>query len=316
MRTFVYDDWNLIHETIYTIDGGTTNTTEVQYFWGLDLSGTIQGAGGVGGLLAVSRNGQLYFPTFDNNGNVTKYIDESGNVVAAYEYDDFGRTISQSGPLADFFRHRFSTKYGYNLYAFCENVPIHSFDLLGLTKVDLTVGTVELESKQGMRDFIKIEARVIEPPKNGGKLNFIQLKRHRYEDWDLDIQGTPGPYYYRMIDMPKYTNKGKDGNQVITLYDAPGGAISEEVFFYTAVVEVNRKCELKQKYSFSCYDRVQVIASVSWSFIPGEQKPYRYSGKSTPLVKRQQMIPTLQQLINFATWKTELCPSTRIEVVP
>ena len=78
-RTFVYDDWNLIHETIYTIDGGTTNTTEVQYFWGLDLSGTIQGAGGVGGLLAVSRNGQLYFPTFDNNGNVTKYIDESEN---------------------------------------------------------------------------------------------------------------------------------------------------------------------------------------------------------------------------------------------
>ena len=110
-RTFVYDDWNLIHETIYIIDGGTTNTTDIQYFWGLDLSGTLQGAGGVGGLLAVSRNGQLYFPTFDNNGNVTKYIDESGNMVAAYEYDDFGRTISQSGPLADFFRHRFSTKY-------------------------------------------------------------------------------------------------------------------------------------------------------------------------------------------------------------
>ena len=111
MRTFVYDDWNLIHETVYTVDSGVTNVTEIQYFWGLDLSGTIQGAGGVGGLLAVSRNGLLYFPTFDNNGNVTKYIDESGNVVAAYEYDDFGRTISQSGPLADFFRHRFSTKY-------------------------------------------------------------------------------------------------------------------------------------------------------------------------------------------------------------
>ena len=162
-RTFIYDDWNLIHETIYTIDGGATNTTEVQYFWGLDLSGTTQGAGGVGGLLAVSRNGQLYFPTFDNNGNVTKYIDESGNVVAAYEYDDFGRTISQSGPLADFFRHRFSTKYydpetglyyygyryykprimcwltedpigdsgGANLYAFCGNSVTVLFDKLG-----------------------------------------------------------------------------------------------------------------------------------------------------------------------------------------
>ena len=93
-RTFVYDGWNLIHETIYSIDGGTTNTTEVQYFWGLDLSDSLQGAGGVGGLLAVSRNGQFYFPTYDNNGNVTKYIDESGNVVAVYEYDDFGRMIS------------------------------------------------------------------------------------------------------------------------------------------------------------------------------------------------------------------------------
>ncbi len=71
-RTFVYDGWNLIHETIYTSEGGATNTSEVQYFWGLDLSNSRQGAGGVGGLLAVSRNGQFYFPSFDNNGNVTK----------------------------------------------------------------------------------------------------------------------------------------------------------------------------------------------------------------------------------------------------
>ena len=166
-HTFVYDDWNLIHETIYTIDGSTTNTTGVQYFWGLDLSGTIQGAGGVGGLLAVSRNGQFYFPTFDNNGNVTKYIDESRNVVAAYEYDDFGRTISQSGPLADFFRHRFSTKYydpetglynyslrfyspdwriwvsrdpieeegGLGLYVYCQNNTLGFSDFLGTVGV-------------------------------------------------------------------------------------------------------------------------------------------------------------------------------------
>ena len=40
-----------------------------------------------------------------------KYIDENGDVVAAYEYDDFGRLISSTGPQADFFRIRFSTKY-------------------------------------------------------------------------------------------------------------------------------------------------------------------------------------------------------------
>ena len=47
-RTFVYDNWNLIHETVATITGATTNTTETQYFWGMDLSETLQGAGGVG----------------------------------------------------------------------------------------------------------------------------------------------------------------------------------------------------------------------------------------------------------------------------
>ena len=168
-RTFVYDDWNLIHETISAIDGGTTNITEVQYFWGVDLSDSLQGAGGVGGLLAVSHNGQFYFPAYDNNGNITKYIDESGNIAATYEYDDFGRTISQSGSLADFFRHRFSTKYydpetrlyyydrryynpnwhlwlnrdpmgedgGFMLYGFCVNNPIAGFDAFGLYELTL-----------------------------------------------------------------------------------------------------------------------------------------------------------------------------------
>ena len=110
-RTFAYDDWNQIHETVAVIDSGVTNVSEVQYFWGLDLSDSLQSAGGVGGLLAVSSNGQFYFPAYDNNGNITKYIDESGNIAATYEYDDFGRLVSQSGSLAAFFRHRFSTKY-------------------------------------------------------------------------------------------------------------------------------------------------------------------------------------------------------------
>ena len=110
-RVFTYDDWNLVHETIMQIDGTVPTTAEIQYFWGLDISETLQGAGGVGGLLAVSVNGSFYFPCYDNNGNVTKYIDESGSVAASYAYDDFGRIISQFGSLADVFPHRFSTKY-------------------------------------------------------------------------------------------------------------------------------------------------------------------------------------------------------------
>ncbi len=93
------------------------------YVWGLDLDGTLQGAGGVGGLLAVLRSdcavtnsafcilhSALYLPTYDANGNVSEYIDESGEVVAHYDYSPFGETLIESGDLASTFTHRFSTK--------------------------------------------------------------------------------------------------------------------------------------------------------------------------------------------------------------
>jgi RHS repeat-associated protein len=104
----------------------TANSLNRNY-WGLDLSGTLQGAGGAGGLLAVGIDGQLYFPLYDNNGNVTEYVDVSGAVRARYGYSPFGGTTAQSGDLADMFRFRFSTKYcdaetglyyyGYRFYA-------------------------------------------------------------------------------------------------------------------------------------------------------------------------------------------------------
>jgi len=46
---FFYDGWNLIAEL-----NGTNNNVIRSYAWGLDLSGSQQGAGGVGGLLMVS----------------------------------------------------------------------------------------------------------------------------------------------------------------------------------------------------------------------------------------------------------------------
>ena len=158
--TFFYDDWNLIEERVaYT--NGTTST--IRYFWGKDISGDLQDAGGVGGLLYLTVNGTIYIPCYDNNGNITRYLDASGNTVAQYTYDAFGNLISKTGPLADFFRHRFSTKYydaetglyyygyrfyhpilmrwlnrdpieedgGTNLYVFCGNDILQHIDSLG-----------------------------------------------------------------------------------------------------------------------------------------------------------------------------------------
>jgi len=106
-------------------DNGSQTTNS--FTWGLVLSGTLQGAGGVGGLLAMNRDSSVYFPCFDANGNVTEYIDASGTIRAHYAFDAFGNTMSQSGDLASTFSLRFSTKYaddetglyyyGYRYYA-------------------------------------------------------------------------------------------------------------------------------------------------------------------------------------------------------
>ena len=155
--TFFYDDWNLREERIACANG-TAST--IRYYWGKDLSGTLQGAGGVGGLLYLMVDSAVYVPFYDNNGNITRYLDANGSTVAQYIYDAFGNLISKSGPLADFLRHRFSTKYydaetgfyyygyrfyhppnrrwlnrdpieeggGMNLYIFCGNNAIINYD--------------------------------------------------------------------------------------------------------------------------------------------------------------------------------------------
>ena len=106
--TFFYDDWNLIEERIaYT--NGTAST--IRYYWGKDISGDLQGAGGVGGLLYLTVDGAIYIPCYDNNGNITCYLDANGNIVAQYIYDPFGGIPSSVGPLAGLFCHLFSTKY-------------------------------------------------------------------------------------------------------------------------------------------------------------------------------------------------------------
>ena len=171
-HTFFYDGWLLTKEIVANTNG---TTDVIEYHWGKDLSGTIGGAGGVGGLLylAISNSStpnsstrQLYIPFYDAYGNVMGYWDAQGNVVAEYTYDAFGKLISSSGPMADVFSFRYSTKYfdvetgfyyygyrfyspelkrwitrdpigeegGVNLYVYCENASTHLFDPNGLTK--------------------------------------------------------------------------------------------------------------------------------------------------------------------------------------
>jgi RHS repeat-associated protein len=161
---FLYDGWNLT--AVY--DATDNNALVKTHTWGLDLSRSFAGAGGVGGLLGAEELGGaqagLYHYAYDVNGNVTEVLSDSGTIAAHYEYDPFGNTIYSFGTYSNANTFRFSTKYrdaeaelyyygyrhydpttgrwlsrdpiqeagGLNLYGMVNNCPIDRFDYLGM----------------------------------------------------------------------------------------------------------------------------------------------------------------------------------------
>lgn len=137
------------------------------HIWGLDLSNTLHGAGGVGGLLYTHdyTTSTTYMPAYDGNGNILNYVNAStGAITQKYEYDAFGQTIVSAGSAAAATPFRFATKYtdtetglvnfgyryyspslgrflnrdpisesgGLNLYAYVLNNPANRWDYLGM----------------------------------------------------------------------------------------------------------------------------------------------------------------------------------------
>jgi len=104
---FIYDGWNLVGEF------DASNNFIRSYTWGADLSGSMVGAGGVGGLLGVvSSSGANYFPAYDGIGNVMGYVDGiSAQLVAQQEYGPFGENIRATSSLIPAIPIRWSTKY-------------------------------------------------------------------------------------------------------------------------------------------------------------------------------------------------------------
>ena len=98
---YIWDDYNIIVENAEA-ENVTYNT------WGLDLDGTMQGLGGVGGLLAVAKEGDCTIPAYDGNGNITEYISDDGTIVSHNDYSSFGRARLTTGDNS--FSHGFSTK--------------------------------------------------------------------------------------------------------------------------------------------------------------------------------------------------------------
>ena len=124
-RQFLYDGWNMIGELDVPTPGGTARLHR-SYAWGLDASGTLTGAGGVGGLLltthyAIPGSGTssnvTLAPLYDLNANVLAYAEVTTSTIThRIDYDPFGNeltldTLLPTAAAEEAPRFRFSTKY-------------------------------------------------------------------------------------------------------------------------------------------------------------------------------------------------------------
>ena len=164
----------LMEERTRTVSGEITGVTTRRWFqWGADLSGTLEGAGGIGGLVGIIEEDgagvvtRTLLPVQDGLGNITAVIDQAtGRTVAGYDYGPFGEPLAESGEV-DACPFRWQTKWydaesqhyyfgyrhydprfgrwlsrdplgeagGFNLYAYCGNDPVNRHDPLGLAAV-------------------------------------------------------------------------------------------------------------------------------------------------------------------------------------
>jgi RHS repeat-associated protein len=94
------------------------NRVLVTYTRGRDLSGSIGGAGGIGGLLGrTDANGSAFYHA-DCLGNVTALINSSNILVGQYLYGPFGEVIAKWGPYQDLNEMQFSSMPRHSLSGF------------------------------------------------------------------------------------------------------------------------------------------------------------------------------------------------------
>ena len=111
-RSLIWDGYNIVRET----DNGTSSYN----IWRLDLDRSLQGCGGVSGLLAVCKPNGLHLAFYDANGNISEYVSQSGSISAHYEYSPFGAPLI-SQDLS--FTHQFSTK------PYCRSTGLSEYQL-------------------------------------------------------------------------------------------------------------------------------------------------------------------------------------------
>jgi RHS repeat-associated protein len=250
----------------------------------MDLSGTMQGAGGVGGLLALSIHGgdheSDYYPTYDGNGNIVEYLDKFGETVAHYEYDPFGNDITpvaDKGTLHDLFPYRFSTKpmdqvtgwyyYGYryydpvtgrwpsrdpieeeggiNLYGFVGNDGVNWVDILG-QKILLNAQSLIEGVPQGQNTFFMAIHQT-------GSVSIDQIRLFN-SGFNTDLKPVDIPPDEKNKEHPGYTLNGSVTGP-LTGYVDPRTHLTPDQF------KAGKKFDISPNKAFN------LVAPISYTFL-------------------------------------------------
>ena len=174
------------------------------------------------------------------------------SILHSYSYDAFGNIIAQSGPMADNFNHRFSTKYfdsetglyyygyryykpqiirwltedqigetgGYNLYLFCLNSPLAAIDALGDVAVTDIPGIMDANKWSVgaalMRHWFSLDAKKPTTPNETivkmGWVLGFERAKTVYDKIFSEKQYVNQSAKKEIVAMIKRTLKGVDGN--------------------------------------------------------------------------------------------------------
>ena len=188
---YIYKDW-----LVLAITDGEGNVLET-YTHGADLSGQVgAGAGGIGGILALTQAGGAAHYHYDFNGSVVNVSSSTQTQLAKYTYSPFGEVLLKEGAFTS--RYQFSSKeydastglnyYGYrfyspelgrwvsrdpigeqgelNLHLYVSNDPVLGVDPIGLEECVVDYIFIYLQTKDLRYEIISAIGIIVSPPKS------------------------------------------------------------------------------------------------------------------------------------------------------
>jgi RHS repeat-associated protein len=267
------------------------------YAWGVDLSGTLGGAGGAGGLWRVTDHagaggdgngngndtGTSHVPAFDGNGNVIALVDAAtGALGAVYGYDPFGQVLTREGPFAERNPWRFGTRpqdplTGHYAYAFRDYDPSHgrwlNRDPLGEAAGQNLYGFVGNDPVNAVDVWGLIESRVtrLSDAPNAGATQFITYEGDAFPPVLLlrDVDGDEYGFSVFRDAMGDLQQVVFPRNEILRLYDGSAwesvahllrGSRTDEQLAQGAIDRLTRRA---QDASCPIWERREAVAEVS-----------------------------------------------------